>query len=98
MAAVAEAPLLRSQFSHADHRRTPCAQCHHNFTDDTGSLSCFNCHKQETRSESTRIDVVFHDFCTGCHRQTRAEGKKSGPVIGCSSCHNEEAAKGFRAF
>lgn len=98
VAAIAAAPLLRSQFAHADHRRTGCAHCHHNFTDGTGTLSCYNCHKKETRSETTRIDTVFHDFCTGCHRTEHAAGLKSGPLRACSACHNEQAAMRTHAF
>lgn len=98
VATIAEAPLLRSQFAHADHRRTSCTRCHHNFEDATGTLSCYNCHKKETRSESTRIDVIFHDFCTGCHREERAAGKRSGPVRSCSGCHNAEATRRVSGF
>jgi hypothetical protein len=87
MRALAHAPLLRSQFSHTDHRRTSCPVCHHNFTDKTGKGSCYNCHKKEMLNGITRIDVLFHDFCMGCHLEERSRHRSAGPVKTCSLCH-----------
>jgi Class III cytochrome C family len=94
--ALVEAPLLRSEFSHTDHRRTSCPECHHNFADDTGHSSCYHCHKQEMANGLARIDVMFHDFCMGCHRTERAQGREAGPVRTCSLCHTGEPPSVWR--
>ncbi len=79
-------PLLPVNFEHADHTDTACAQCHHNFLDDTGGGTCYNCHKY---AEDIAADMqsLFHDFCFGCHVQKRIAGDDAGPMRACGGCH-----------
>jgi hypothetical protein len=84
--AVTRSPQLSVAFEHADHNEQSCTLCHHNFIDDTGQGACYNCHKQ-TAELAPAIEATFHDFCRGCHVQTRLEGEKSGPLRQCSLCH-----------
>jgi predicted CXXCH cytochrome family protein len=88
LAWLAERPLLPTRFEHRAHTTVGCTTCHHNFvTRGLGAMSCLACHKAWGTSETRRIDVVFHGFCTGCHRDRRAAGRKSGPVKACAACH-----------
>jgi hypothetical protein len=34
---------------------------------------------------------LYHDKCTGCHKETKAGGQKGGPVT-CGECHVERPA------
>ena len=79
-------PLLPVAFEHADHSDTACADCHHNFVDDTGGGTCYNCHKY---AEDIAADMqsLFHDFCFGCHVQKRIAGDDAGPMRACGGCH-----------
>ncbi len=79
-------PLLPVTFDHADHRETACADCHHNFVDDTGGGTCYNCHKYEPEI-AAHIEDMFHEFCFTCHVQMRVEGEESGPMRECGGCH-----------
>ena len=88
--AIAERPLLATRFDHGFHRTVNCTTCHHNFVGaDLGAKRCLPCHKAYGTSEATRIDVLFHGFCTDCHRQLQAEARPSGPVKACAACHVE---------
>lgn len=79
-------PLLPVIFEHGDHSETPCADCHHNFIDDSGGGTCYNCHKFDP-DIAEEVETMFHDFCFGCHVSTRAEGEESGPMRECGGCH-----------
>ena len=79
-------PMLPVLFEHADHRETPCADCHHNFLDGTGSGPCYLCHKTEPEIAAS-MEQMFHDFCFDCHATTLAEGEDAGPARSCSGCH-----------
>ena len=79
-------PLVPVAFEHADHRETACADCHHNFVDDTGGGTCYNCHKYE-QEIAADMEKMFHDFCFSCHVSKRQEGKESGPMRSCGGCH-----------
>jgi hypothetical protein len=83
---VPDRPLLAVSFDHADHRETACADCHHNFVDDTGGGTCYDCHKYEPEI-AAHIEDMFHEFCFSCHVQTRVEGEDSGPMRECGGCH-----------
>ena len=84
--AVIQRPLLAVSFDHLDHRAEPCADCHHNFTDDTGGGPCYHCHKV-TPAIAADIEGTFHDFCRDCHVEARLQGGESGPLRSCAGCH-----------
>jgi predicted CXXCH cytochrome family protein len=91
---IAEQPLLPTRFDHAFHREVNCITCHHNFVErGLGTKQCLPCHKDWSTTEATRIDIMFHAFCTDCHRRERAAGEKSGPVKACDGCHIERGAR-----
>jgi len=79
-------PLLPVAFDHADHNEIRCTDCHHEFIDGTIGGGCYACHKY---SEDIAADMekMFHDFCFGCHVETRHAGKNSGPMRECAGCH-----------
>lgn len=79
-------PMLPTAFEHADHAEEPCADCHHNFIDNTGGGACYNCHKMSAEINGEMEDM-FHGFCWGCHIQRREEGEDSGPLRSCKGCH-----------
>lgn len=79
-------PLLPTKFEHFDHATTQCADCHHNWVDDTGSGTCYNCHKMDAEV-SLEMEPMFHEFCWGCHIETRQEEEEAGPVRECALCH-----------
>ncbi len=85
-------PMLPVLFEHADHKDTPCADCHHNFTDGTGSGPCYLCHRTEPEI-APAMEKMFHDFCFDCHAATVADGEKAGPPRQCSGCHGELALR-----
>jgi len=82
-------PLLPMTFAHADHRDVNCVVCHHNFTDDTGSGLCIDCHKTnvDIRAE---IEPMFHVLCRDCHVSKHADGDEAGPVRQCKDCHTAD--------
>jgi len=84
--AVSNHPQLPVRFDHADHTHTPCADCHHNFTDRTGSGPCYSCHKF-TPEIAADMEPMFHDFCRGCHLRVRLRGEEAGPLRQCGECH-----------
>lgn len=85
--AIVQHPQLPVAFEHADHRKVPCADCHHNFIDETGGGACYNCHKL-TPEIAADMEAMFHDFCRDCHVRTRTAGEDSGPLRQCSLCHH----------
>ena len=87
-------PQLPVAFEHADHASEQCADCHHNFIDDTGGGACYNCHKMSA-DINAQMEAMFHDFCRDCHIQKRHQGEDSGPVRECSLCHTEEKSAVF---
>lgn len=87
LASLRQAPIDHARFLHTDHTGLACAGCHHNFVDRTGSENCLTCHKRISISEATRIDGIFHLFCSDCHRTDKRAGKKSGPIDDCAGCH-----------
>lgn len=85
--AIMQRPLLPVAFEHSDHDGTACADCHHNFIDDTGGGACYNCHKLSPEL-SAETERMFHEFCRDCHVRTRQLDKDSGPLRECSLCHH----------
>jgi predicted CXXCH cytochrome family protein len=79
-------PLLLS-FPHDKHRAVNCLQCHHNFTDRTGTDSCISCHRSSRAAIRVGAEARFHDFCLGCHRDPPGYLAGHGPVSGCNTCH-----------
>lgn len=84
--AITLQPLLPTKFEHIDHFDTQCAECHHNWVDETGGGACYNCHKVSPEVQ-LEMEPMFHDFCWGCHIETRAEEEDAGPVRECAGCH-----------
>lgn len=87
---VVRTPLMAVAFDHQDHGAVRCATCHHNFFDDTGTDSCYFCHKRE-RDLALTIEHDFHTFCRDCHVRIARLGKDSGPLRRCDGCHAEPA-------
>ena len=79
-------PMLPVVFDHGDHSATPCAECHHNFVDDTGGGTCYYCHKQSPEIAG-QTEKMFHEFCFGCHVSTVMKGDDAGPMRECGGCH-----------
>ena len=79
-------PLLLS-FPHDKHRAVNCLQCHHNFTDQTGTDSCISCHRSRRAAIRVGAEARFHDFCLGCHRDPPGYLAGHGPATGCDTCH-----------
>ena len=86
-AAIRQQPMLPVIFEHMDHKEVACAKCHHNFTDDTGSGTCYSCHKYSP-DINLHIEEMFHDFCRDCHLEERHKGEKAGPLRSCAQCHD----------
>jgi hypothetical protein len=84
--AIRERPLLQIHFDHHEHAAVRCANCHHNFLDDTGRTACYFCHKQDPKLGLT-IEKDFHMFCRSCHVDLAQQGFESGPVRRCDDCH-----------
>jgi hypothetical protein len=80
---------LRAYFPHENHRAVSCIACHHNFVDNTGAGSCFDCHRGTRPDLPQAAEATFHEFCRDCHRGLAREGGKHGPVRECSGCHAE---------
>jgi MFS family permease len=87
LASLRQAPIDHARFLHTDHTGLACAGCHHNFVDRTGSENCLTCHKRISVSETTRIDGMFHAFCSDCHHRDKQVGRKFGPIDDCNGCH-----------
>ncbi|PLP57608.1 hypothetical protein CYK37_18495 [Mesorhizobium loti] len=88
LASLRKAPIDHARFLHTDHTGLACAGCHHNFIDRTGNENCLTCHKRISVSQTTRIDGMFHAFCSDCHRTDKRAGKKFGPIDDCNGCHD----------
>ena len=78
---------LPLSFPHDKHRAVNCLQCHHNFTDQTGTDSCISCHRSSRVAIRVGAEARFHDFCLGCHRDPPGYLAGHGPVTGCNTCH-----------
>jgi hypothetical protein len=87
LASLRLSPVDHAHFLHDDHANFLCTTCHHNFTDRTGTENCITCHKALSKSETMRVDRLFHAFCTDCHRRESLAGRKSGPLDHCTACH-----------
>ncbi|MCG7505933.1 cytochrome c3 family protein [Mesorhizobium retamae] len=87
LAGLRQAPIDHARFLHTDHTGLACAGCHHNFVDRTGTENCLSCHKRLSVSEASRIDSMFHAFCSECHRADNRAGRKFGPIDDCNGCH-----------
>lgn len=85
--AMLQRPLLPVAFEHIDHNEQPCADCHHNYVDDTGGGACYNCHKL-TPELAPEMESMFHHFCRGCHVEKRMHAQESGALRQCSLCHH----------
>ena len=85
---------LHAFFPHEKHRTVNCIACHHNFVDNTGAGSCFDCHRSARHDLPQASEATFHKFCRDCHRDLATEHSKHGPVRECSGCHVEQPAAG----
>ncbi|MBN7795298.1 cytochrome c3 family protein [Parahaliea mediterranea] len=80
------APILPMTFAHADHGGINCANCHHNFVDDSGSGPCMSCHVTSEQLWPS-LERQFHHLCRGCHVEKAALGEQGGPTRQCIACH-----------
>jgi predicted CXXCH cytochrome family protein len=78
---------LAIDFPHDKHRAVNCIECHHNFSDRTGSDTCISCHRSRRPPIKVGAEARFHDFCLGCHRDPPARLEHHGPTTGCETCH-----------
>ncbi len=93
-------PLVR--FTHQKHvkvmtklagdEETACRACHHDHAvfgvqgDSTGT-SCADCHGPNAGTGNpVSLKMAMHKQCKACHRDMRAKGEASGPVM-CGQCH-----------
>ncbi len=48
--------------------------------------------KRPAGAQPGNLKEIYHTGCIGCHQETAAAGKPSGPLDGfCRSCHNAKA-------
>lgn len=86
-------PMLRRTVAlaidlpHDKHREVNCIECHHNYSDRTGSDTCISCHRSRRPTIRVGAEARFHDFCLGCHRDPPAKFERHGPTTGCETCH-----------
>lgn len=90
LASLRSSPVDHANFDHGDHTGFVCIECHHNFTDRTGTENCITCHKALSTSETMRVDRLFHAFCSDCHGRETLAGHKSGPIDHCTACHGAD--------
>ena len=82
-------------FRHSKAQENKCERCHHEFDEKTKKLvyvkekegSCRYCHKKETEENRIPMQLASHLSCIDCHKQTKAQNKKTGPVK-CAGCHD----------
>lgn len=79
-------PILPMSFAHRDHTSVHCAECHHNFVDNTGQGPCMLCHVTDEQL-GPQLEEQFHNLCRGCHETLAAQGKPAGPPRRCINCH-----------
>jgi DMSO/TMAO reductase YedYZ heme-binding membrane subunit len=84
---VRRTTALAIDFPHDKHREVNCIECHHNFSDRTGSDTCISCHRSRRATILVGAEARFHDFCLGCHRDPPAKFEHHGPTTGCETCH-----------
>jgi DMSO/TMAO reductase YedYZ heme-binding membrane subunit len=84
---VRRTTALAIDFPHHKHRDVNCIECHHNFSDRTGSDTCISCHRSRRPTIQVGAEARFHDFCLGCHRDPPAKFEHHGPTTGCETCH-----------
>ena len=86
-------------FPHSRHMEGggPCMDCHHRYEGkknilEEGDLEpgkpgirCQECHGSKGR---VPLREVFHRQCTGCHKKSQKEGKKTAPLY-CGECHRK---------
>jgi len=82
-------PDLPLKFAHIDHAEEKCAECHHNYQDNTGHGLCLDCHFRDPEL-SFLMEQQFHDLCRGCHEEKHLQGEDSGPLRICGDCHQED--------
>jgi hypothetical protein len=89
-------------FPHGRHAQATesCLACHHRYVNGknvlkqeelaTGdkSIRCSHCHDKKHIDGRHGLMDAFHLQCSGCHRSTSRQGKKSGPLM-CGQCHNQ---------
>lgn len=67
-----------------------CQTCH---LVEEGKMSLTYKRTKTTKPED--IQLIYHEGCIGCHMETAAAGKPSGPLDGfCRSCHNARPPAG----
>lgn len=62
-----------------------CATCH--LPDQKYMSTLFKRLKNTSKPE---VMGIYHEQCTGCHRETAGAGEKAGPVV-CTGCHQDRS-------
>lgn len=84
------------KFNHDQHKALDCKTCHHKWdgkAEKVGGCADAGCHDNITSKKPGENSYynAYHDMksqhsCIGCHKTTKAGGKKSGPA-NCNECH-----------
>ena len=98
LAAYGKLELPPVTFSHDKHtdvllkEKKTCETCH---SVDNGKLSL--AFKRQPTTKPAALKDLYHQYCIGCHMETAAAGKPSGPPDGlCRGCHNAEPPQAVR--
>ncbi len=99
LAAYGKLELPPVTFFHDKHtevllkEKKTCETCHSVIN---GKLSL--AFKRQPTTKPAAIKDIYHQYCIGCHLETAAKGKPSGPPDGlCRGCHNAEPTAGGQA-
>ena len=98
LAAYGKLELPPVTFSHDKHtdvllkEKKTCETCH---AVTNGKLSL--AFKRQPTMQPAALKDLYHQYCIGCHMETAANGKPSGPPDGlCRGCHNAEPMQALR--
>lgn len=90
---------LRSHQKHLEFREGRCISCHHYLEisergnyDTSDTVSCRDCHTDETDPDAPSIKEVAHGRCISCHVMSLETQGVGGPKE-CSVCHPRDAAR-----
>lgn len=95
-------------FSHRKHQEMfDCGECHHARNDAYEQLpyvdgmkiqKCVTCHNSSMPNKKfNHFKLAAHARCKGCHKAKAADAQKTGPIIRCGGCHDNERVKELRA-
>ncbi len=87
-------------YRHSLAQSEKCGKCHHEYDGKNKELiykkgqegSCRYCHGLETEENRISMRAASHMACVNCHRETRAQKEKAGPIE-CAGCHDAQEQK-----